>query len=96
MFSQGDVAVAAGQGKDTPSRDVPFAELGQAETEWLSPRAPIQVDQQGTKNEVPTKLGSTVVPLWDIEGDGINDFGLNQVALRGSAATFYYAGKPCR
>ena len=99
VFEDDTVAVVTGQGAQTPSRVAAFEEIGRLPTEWVSPPRRLPLGRSGSAvDQVPRgKLSRTVVPLWDITGDGINDFSVDAPRLgRGSGSSLYYAGQPCQ
>lgn len=90
-------AVLTGAGKATPSRRAAFDELGHRDTEWVSPPKPLPVEPRKPEYIISLPVGGelTALPLWDINGDGVNDFGLYMPNSRSQGATLYYTGKPC-
>lgn len=96
------VAVVAGGNVQSLPSVIDFKGLDEVSAAWVSPPAmvPGAVTADGRQQFGAVPFGSlSVVPLWDITGDGINDFAVVGMASRSAVAvirgTWYYAGKPC-
>lgn len=91
------VGVLAGDGAASGSRTMAFLEIGADGAGWMNPPKTLLLgtyaDGSPNVRELPLG-GATVRPVWDITGDGILDFALDNLSPR-SGASYYYAGKPC-
>jgi hypothetical protein len=99
------VAVIAGGDPNALPASIDFSELLGRPGVWISP--PVTVPSGATtpegnpaNNRIPGGEAS-VVPLWDITGDGVNDFAIDGRGPHRSPTpgqvigTWYYAGRRC-
>jgi hypothetical protein len=85
---EGTAAVLVGPGADAASGTVAFADIGTAVPGWQSP--PVQPADV----RIPLDTG-TVEPLWDLTGDGVDDFAVYSEVRRAQGPAAFYAGKRC-
>ncbi len=93
LAHNGEVAVVVGAGNESATSDAAFADIGDTVNGWTSP--PVEITPPGEDPTLEPLASATVIPLWDVTGDGINDYAANSVIRRANGRFFVYAGKPC-
>jgi hypothetical protein len=86
------VAVVVGS-PEVVARNIAFDAIDDDSAGWTSP--PIGVAVEGSGSTTAPALDGQFSPLWDISGDGVNDFLLQAAVERAAGPVYYYAGKPC-
>lgn len=90
VTDHGEVRVlVGGQSSDVGTSTITFTDIGAGAAGWLSPPG---ADAVGT--QVPHD-DATIRPLWDIDGDGVNDFAVLSASRRSAGAIARYHGRAC-
>lgn len=93
-----NAGVLTGDAGATGSRAVAFPDIASGGTGWLNPPKTGQIGVSANNKPVIRELpgGNAILrPVWDLTGDGIQDFVLDNPDSRSTGASFYYGGKPC-
>jgi hypothetical protein len=92
----GVVSVVVGDGSDAVTTSVAQAEIGTSVRGWRNP--PVVPASPGELSDdqpaVPYDQ-ATIVPRWDLTGDGVDDFVVQSDLPRALGPQAAYAGKPC-
>jgi hypothetical protein len=93
VAARGTAAVVVGGGAGRGAQEVAFSAIGEDVAGWRSP--PLRLSLPGRPAlDVPFATG-TVKPMWDITGDGIDDFRVYSEVRRAEGPAAFYAGRDC-
>lgn len=93
LANDGEVAVVVGGGTESVTVEADFVDVGEGVNGWRSP--PVELTPPGEEPVVEPLSTATVLPLWDVTGDGIADYSASSIIRRANGRFFVYAGKPC-
>jgi hypothetical protein len=96
----GHTAVLVGEGAASAALTLPFDEVGRDTLGWTSPpqRTPQQLDADGNPTGEPLLLPiptALVEVIWDVDGDGANEFTVTRLNERSSPTRVFFGGVPC-
>ena len=97
VVHEGSAGVVVGEGPASETLTVAHDRIGQDVNGWLSP--PIRPESPpgvtGEQPLVPLPTAS-VVPQWDLTGDGVADWRVDSLVRRADGPVAYYAGQACQ
>jgi hypothetical protein len=96
VIQDGIVSVVVGEGAASATTTVDQADIGVEVTGWRNPPI-VPVAPPGYSDDQPAVPydQATIVPRWDLTGDGVDDWVVQSDLARALGPQTTYAGKPC-
>lgn len=96
IVDDGTASVVVGAGPDSASISVAQAAIGQAVEGWRNPPIVPRDPSDPTFDQPAVPYDqATIVPRWDLTGDGVADWVIESNLPRALGPIVAYAGKPC-